>query len=210
MALFFPRLGRVALLVAGLRLAAADDLPKRVSGDRPDSEPPLILDDLPNLPLPFSAAAGERLEVVTGVSVERAQAELERARRRQQHWQQLAKAGVLSQVEAESTALPVARALVKYHALLAAQAAAQAGQCRARRELGEGAAEELAAAETAERTAAALAAEADAQLQRQQRLTAAANLDRQRRLFALGIASPKQFQRAQTAVEKLSGMPAPK
>ncbi len=66
MALFFPRLGRVA----GLRLAAADDLPKRVPGDRPDTEPPLMLDDLPNLPLPFSFAAGESLEVVTGVSVE--------------------------------------------------------------------------------------------------------------------------------------------
>ena len=205
-----PRLGCIALLLAGFRLGAADDLPKRVPGERPEAEPRLMLDDLPDIPLPPPVTAGDGADPVAVVSVERAQAELDRARGKQQRWQKLAQAGVLSQVEAESAALQAARALVKYQTALAAQAAAQAGPLRARREQGEITAEELAAAETAQRTSAALAAEAAAQLQRQQRLAAEANLGRQRRLFALGIGSRGQVQRAQAAVEKLSANPAPK
>ena len=123
--------------------------------------------------------------------------------------QKLAGAGVLSQVEAESTALQVARALVKYQTVLAAQAAAQVGPLRARRERGEIPAEGLAAAEAAQRSSAALAADATAHLQRQQRQSAEAHLDRQRRLYALGITSRGQLQRAQAAVEKLPAQPAP-
>ena len=106
--------------------------------------------------------------------------------------------------------MQAARTLVKYQTALAAQAAAQVGPLRARRERGEITAEELAAAEAAQRSTAALAAEATAQLQRQQRLAAEANLDRQRRLFALGVTTRAQLQRAQAAVEKLSANPAQK
>ena len=199
----------VALLLAGFRLGAADDLPRRVPGERPDAEPRLMLDDLPDIPLPPPVTAGDGADAIAVVSVERAKAELDRARGKQQRWQKLAQAGVLSQVEAESTAMQVARALVKYQTALAAQSAAQAEALRARREKGESTAEELAAAETAQRSTAALAAEAAAGLQCQQRLAAAVNLDRQRRLFALGIGSRGQLQRAQAAVEKLSANPAP-
>ena len=209
MALPLPRLVLVALLLAGFRLRAADDLPKRVPGERPDAEPRLMLDDLPDIPLP-PVTAGDGADAVAVVSVERAKAELDRARGKQQRWQKLAQAGVLSQVEAESTAMQVARALVKYQTALAAQAAAQAEALRARREKGESTADEHAAAETAQRSTAALAAEAAAGLQRQQRLAATANFDRQRRLFALGIGSRGQLQRAQAAVEKLPASPAPK
>ena len=193
-----PRIFRVALLLAGFRLWAADDLPKRVPGERQSAEPRLMLDDLPDIPLPPPVTARDGADAVAVVSVERAKAELERARGKQQRWQKLAQAGVLSQVEAESTAMQAARA------------SAQAELLHARREQGESTAEELAAAETAQRTSAALAAEAAAQFQRLQRLAAAANLGRQRRLFALGIGSRGQLQRAQAAVEKLPANPAPK
>lgn len=204
------RLGCTALLLSGFRLGAADDLPKRVPGERPGEEPRLMLNDLPDIPLPPPVTAAESVDPVAVVSLERAKAELERARGRELRWQKLAQGGVLSQVEAESTVLQVARALVKYQTALAAQAAAQAEALRARREKGESNAEELAAAETAQRTTAAQAAEAAAQLQRQQRLAAEANLGRQRRLFALGIGSRGQLQRAQSAVEKLPANPAAK
>ncbi len=86
---------------------------------------------------------------------------------------------------------------------MAAQAAAQCAQLRLRRERGEISAETLAAAETAQQSSAAPAADAAAQFQRQQRLAAEAHLDRQRRLFAFGVTSRSQLQRAQAAVEKL-------
>jgi len=208
MATLLSRLRLVTLALAGFRLWAADDLPKRVPGEAPDAEPTLMLDDLPDLSQPL--AARESADAATVVSVERAKAELERARGKQQRWQKLAMQGVLSQVEAESAAMQAARALVKYQAALAAQAAAQVAQLRARREQGESSADELAAAESAQRSTAALAADATAQLQRQQRLAAEANLDRQRRLFALGVTTRAQLQRAQAAVEKLSANSEPK
>ena len=198
-----PRLCLLALTLAGIPLWAVDELPTRVPGEGADPEPRLMLDDLPNL------SPGPDGDAVPPGSVARARAELERARSKQQRWQKLARAGVLSQVEAESTAMQVARALVKYQTVLAAQAAAQVGQLRARRERGEIPAEALAAAEAAQQSSAALAADATAHLQRQQRQSAEAHLDRQRRLYALGLTSRGQLQRAQAAVEKLPAQPAP-
>lgn len=201
------RISLVLLALAGLRLWAADDLPQRTPGEVPDPEPKLMLDDLPDLSRLDTAA--EFSNAMPVVNVERAKAELDRARSKQQRWQKLAKAGVLSQVEAESTAIQVARALVKYQTALAAQAKAQVEQLQARQAKGESSADELAAAEAAERSSSALAADAAVQLQRQQRTCAEANLDRQRRLFALGVSSRSQLQRAQAAVGKLSPNPAP-
>jgi multidrug resistance efflux pump len=198
-----PRLCLFTLTIAGMPLGAAQELPTRVPGEVVDAEPRLMLDDLPNL------SPGPDGDAIPPVSVERARVELERARSKQQRWQKLARAGVLSQVEAESTALQVARALVKYQAALAEQAAAQVAQLRARRARGEIPAEELAAAEATHQTSAALATAAAAHLQLQQRRSAEANLDRQRRLYALGITSRSQVQRAQSAVEKLQTDPVP-
>ncbi len=203
MGTLLPRLCLVALATASLRLGAADDLPRWVPGELPDVEPRLMLDDLPHLPRPAPVGAGEGADAMPVVNVEDARAELARARSKQQRWQKLAKAGVLSQVEAESTAIQVARAVVKYQNAIAAQAAAQCAQLRVRRERGEISAEALAAAEAAQQSSAALAADAAAQFQRQQRRAAEAHLDRQRRLFALGVTSRSQLQRAQAAVERL-------
>ncbi len=95
-----PCISLVALACAGLGLRAADDLPSRVPGELPDGEPRLMLDDLPDIPRPAPVGAGEGADAMPVVNVEDARAELARARSQQQRWQKLAKAGVLSQVEA--------------------------------------------------------------------------------------------------------------
>lgn len=197
-----PRLCLAALAFVHLRLSAADDLPKHTAGETPDLEPRLMLDDLPDLNR-FDAAT-ELADALPVVNVERAKAELARARAQQQRWQKLAKAGILSQVEAESTAIQVARAVVKYQTALATQSTAQVAQLRAQRAKGESSAEALATAEASQQSAAALASDAAVQFQRQLRLAAEANLDRQRRLFALGATTKSQVKRAE---EKLTAMP---
>jgi multidrug resistance efflux pump len=192
-----PRCCLIALILAGSPLGAGDELPTREPGEAADAVPGLMLDDLPNLePLTDTP-------LIPAVSVERRRAELQRARSKQQRWQKLARQGILSQVEAESTALEVARALVKYQGALAAVAAAQVAQLRVKRERGGVPAEELAAAEAMQRSSAALAADAAAQFKRQQIQQAEAHLDRQRRLHAVGVVPRSQVQRAQSAVEKL-------
>jgi hypothetical protein len=190
------------LALAALPLRAADDLPKHTPGETPDADSKLMLDDLPDLTMTEPLA--DASVPVSTVSVDQAKLELERARAKQQRWQKLAKAGVLSQVEAESTAIQVARALVKYQAALAAQATAQVAQLQARRAKGEITAEQLAAAEAAQKSTAQLATDAAAGLQRQLRLSAEANLDRQRRLLAVGATTKSQVKRAEEKLAALS------
>lgn len=193
----------LALTLAGMAPGAAEDLPQRAAGEWAEAEPGLMPDDLPNL-TPENAG-----DAVPPVNVELARAELARARSKQQRWQKLARAGVLSRVEAESAVLQAARALVNYQNALAAQSAAHVARLRAARERGGSSAEELAAAVAVQKTSAALAADATADWQRQLRQNAAAHLDRQRRLRALGLTSASQLRRAAAAVEKLHAPPAP-
>ena len=193
----------LALTLGGTALGAPEELPQRAAGERAEAEPGLMLDDLPNL------TPEDVVDAPPPGNVELARVELARARSKQQRWQKLARAGVLSRVEAESAVLQVARALMNYQTALAAQSATHVAQLRAARERGASSAEELAAAEAVQQTSAALAADATADWQRQLRQNAAAHLDRQRRLRALGLTSPAQLRRAAAAVEKLHVPPAP-
>jgi hypothetical protein len=197
-----PRIALAALVLAGGSLHAADDLPKHAPGEVPDNEPKLMLDDLPDLTQ--NEPAPEMAGILSAVNVEQAKQELDRARTKQQRWQKLAKAGVLSQVEAESTAIQVARAVVKYQSALAAQAAVELTKARGQFAERKISAEMLDAAEATQRTSAALAADAATGLQRQLRLAAEADLDRQRRLYALGATTKTQVKRAE---EKLATLP---
>jgi hypothetical protein len=196
------RLLLAAFALATVPVWAADDLPKHTPGEKPEAESKLMLDDLPDLTV--TEPAPDLAGAVPAVSVERAKQELDRARAKQQRWQKLAKSGVLSQVEAESTAIQVARAVVKYQDALAAQATATVAQLQARRNKGEISAEALTDAENRQRNAAALAADAATGLDRQLRLSAEINLDRQRRLYAVGATTKNQVKRAE---EKLATLP---
>ena len=191
------RIFLVALTVLGVPLWAVDALPSHVLGEAVEEESRLMLDDLPNLTLT------DDLEAIESAGVERAKAELDRARAKQKRWVKLWKAGVLSQVEAESTEILLARALVKYHVALATKATAELDQVRGRFERGEILEEELTKTQAEQQSIVALATGAAANLQRELRQAAEAHLGRQRRLHALGLTSRSQLQRAKLAVEKL-------
>ena len=187
----------VALAGVGVPLWAVDALPSHVVGEAVEEESRLMLDDLPSLTLV------EDVEAIQAASVERAKAELEGARAKQKRWVKLWKAGVLSQVEAESTTILVARALVKYQVALATKSTAELDQVRGRFERGEISEEEWMKAQAEHQSIVTLATVAAANLQRELCQAAEAHLGRQRRLHAWGLTSRSQLQRAENALAKL-------
>ncbi|HEV7869018.1 MAG TPA: hypothetical protein VGO90_15125 [Chthoniobacteraceae bacterium] len=192
----------VLLLLACGPAAAQNELPQRGKGEAPEPEPKLFLRDLADV-LPdtdFEKALAAR---VPAVDVRRAQTELERAERKQQRWQQLAKAGVLAKAEAEAAVLQAARARAKFERARAAEQERELEALRQRGAAGQITPDAVAAAESALKSAQAMAAEAAEGLHRTELLLAQVNLDRQRRLLAAGAGSKNQLRRAEVSLQKL-------
>ncbi len=140
------------------------------------------------------------------VDVDRAKTAYERARSKEQRWQKLCKAGVLSQVEVERVTLQVARSRVSLERARIAQQDAALTELRERK--GGAVADSIGAAESALETARAMLAEAETSLQRTELLFAETNVDRQRRLLKMGAGSKSMLQRAEAVLAKLKA-PAP-
>ncbi len=191
-------------MLCAIAAPAEDALPARAVGEKPESEPKLFLNDLPD-----TLSAAEDLDLTelatSDADVERAKADYDRAQRKQQRWQRLAKAGVLAQVEAEAASLQAAQALAKYGRARVLNQKQAIEALRPRVASGQLTPDALAAAESALRTAQEMAAESEAALKRTQLLQAEANVERQRRLAAAGIGSKRQLQRAQTTLQQLQG-----
>ena len=170
--------------------AAEDDLPKRSPDDNLEFEPELLLMDVKpddSFKLP---------------NVEKAQADMERARGRAQRWQELQKRGVLSKVEAERAIIQANRAALRYQQVRIATAKAQLDGLKARLAKGEAVQEMIISAEASLKTNEQLAADATALVQRTDAEFAKANLDRQRQLSAMGIGSKAALKKAEAKVEE--------
>jgi membrane fusion protein (multidrug efflux system) len=191
----------IALLMLG-HARGADDLPERSPGERLDFEPSLQLTDIE--PEPAGAASS-----APPIDLARAKATLDNARRKQQRWQQLARRGVLSKAEVESSELQVARAAAKYEAARVRQQQEELEALRKRAAAGEVAVEAVQSAEAALQTATAHAAEAAASLRRTELMLAETNAQRQRQLHAAGIGSRNQLRRAEELLQKLRAAAAP-
>jgi multidrug resistance efflux pump len=188
-------------VLSGLAAHAQEALPSRATGEKPDAEPKLFLNDLGD-----ALPAAEDLDLTALANdsdVERAKADHERAQRKQQRWQKLGKAGVLSQVEVEAAVLQLAHARAKYEQARAAQQQKEVEALRTRVAAGQVTKDALDAAESALQTAQAIAAEAVAGLQRTQLLQAEANLERQRRLAAAGVGAKGMVERAKAKLQQL-------
>jgi outer membrane protein TolC len=185
------------ILIVALALAPelkAEDAPLPLRDTR---EPFDFEADLKLLDVPLEAGETSPLDVT------RAETNYERARRKEERWQKLQRAGVLSQVEYERAARQVAEAALKLEQARVAHWKTTVEELRARLAKGETSRDLLDTAETSLRNAEHLAADAQAFFKKRQLEIARANLDRQQRLLGLGMGSKAQVQAAETALEKL-------
>src|SRR5687767_9014098 len=102
----------ILLITGGSITIAQDDLPMRESREPLEFEPQLILPEV---------EANDSIPTAPPPDVGKAQTALERAKRKDERWQKLARSGVLSKVEVESAAIQVARASANYQNALLAQ-----------------------------------------------------------------------------------------
>lgn len=194
----------VILAMFGRALGAAEnDLPQRQPGEPQDAESALFRNDLSDV-LPGTKARGfQLLAPEPPIDVERAKADLDRAERKQQRWEKLARAGVLARVEVESCVLQTARARAAYEKARFAAEQKSLEALRQRAAGGTATAEAVSAAEAAVRTAEGTAADAEAALRQMQLAIAEVNVDRQRRLMAAGAGSKAQLKRAEGILAQL-------
>jgi multidrug resistance efflux pump len=186
-------------------LAAENELPRRQPGEAADGGATLFLNDLSDVLPGKGLPTFELLESEPAIDVERAKTELDRAQRKEQRWEKLVKAGVLARVEAEACVLATARARARFEAARVADQQRSLDALRQRAASGEASPEVVKSAESALQTAQAMAAEADAALRRTSLLLAEMNVERQRRLLAVGVGSKSQLKRAESTLLQLKG-----
>ena len=181
--------------------ARAQDLPVKTGPDDLEAEAKKLMEELPDLNDDSDefAPTGEPPDA----AVERTKGALERARKKQQRWEKLARQGVLSRAEAEQCVVEVADALARHERARVNQFQAQLTALQQRQAKGEAGAELVASAQGDLQSAEELCATAEAQARQTRLAHARTTLDRHKKLFAAGLVSRMQLQRAESNVRKL-------
>ena len=200
-------LSRFAPLLLLLSAAvSAQDLPKRDGGKEIDFlEPKLMLNDVGELPLPPGSKLGLDSGQPLPLDVAKLTADVERAKKTAIWREKLCKSGVLSKVEAETAALRVVR-LMKDLEVARAEAARLALEDLRKKSAP---AEEITAAEKNAESLAAVAKESTDKWNGALRAAAELNLQRQRKLYAVGAGSKSQVKKAEAALQTLTATPTP-
>ena len=200
-------LSRFAPLLLLLSAAvSAQDLPKRDGGKAIDFlEPKLMLNDVGELPLPPGSKLGLDSGQPLPLDVAKLTADVERAKKTAIWREKLCKSGVLSKVEAETAALRVVR-LMKDLEVARAEAARLALEDLRKKSAP---AEEITAAEKNAESLAAVAKESTDKWNGALRAAAELNLQRQRKLYAVGAGSKSQVKKAEAALQTLTATPTP-
>ena len=206
-----PRWIPAALLASSIA-CGADDLPKRAPGETLDLEPKLMLNDLPDLPLPFPTAPGGQAMaagVASEADVKRLEERVEQAKKTAAWRERLFRAGVFSKVQAEQSELTVVRLtkdLENARRDVAKEIADNQGK---RLAAGEIAPEEAGKAAAALAAAEAAARDASERWDKAQFDAAQTNLQRQRQLYAVGATTKNQLRRAEERVTAMKAGPPP-
>jgi len=182
---------------------AEDELPKDPETSF-DVEPPLLFQEQPNQ---RGLRAGSETAPERESDPERIAAALERAKRSAAAGERLFRSGVIAKVEAENRALEVVRLQADLAKAQLERATADVASQQARLEAGEITPDELerAKSELAQATAAAQAASANRD--RAEMDAALVNLQRQKKLLALGSGRKSAVNRA---AEKVTALQKPK
>jgi outer membrane protein TolC len=192
-----------ALLCLAAALAA-QDLPKHDSDDSFEVEPPLLIPNRSNEPLPDAITAGKP---ASNPDPDRLENELERAKKSAAGAERLFKIGVLAKVEVEQRGLRVVRLQSDLENARLAQAKQEVAQLEQRLAAGEISQADLSQAEVTLARATEAAQAAAEKRERAELEAAELNLRRQQKLLALGSGRKSEVARAE---QKLAELKAPK
>lgn len=189
--------------IAAVTLGAGEELPKSDDIDSLDIEPPLLI---PNL-RPDKTPSETKDTSPPILDPDRLEIELERAKKSAKSAERLFKIGALAKAEAEQRVLRVARLQSDLETARVTRAKEQVAAQQRRLAAGEISKTDLSEAENTlaravEAAQAAAAARARAELD-----AAQSNVERQRKLLALGSGRKSEVSRAE---EKLAELKAPK
>ncbi|HSI13280.1 MAG TPA: hypothetical protein VK961_14615 [Chthoniobacter sp.] len=197
------------LLTLAFASATAQELPRKSGPTDFDPEPKLMLNDVPDVPIPGAPFAAAAAGNQPPADVAKLEASLERAKKNAAWRERLAKTGVLSKVEAEQGQMTVVR-LTKD--LENARLDALKRELEERRKQP---ATDDAAKKTLEEIEGHLAAatttaqDAFTKWQQAQRSAAEIRVWRERKLLSLGAGTKSAVKRAETALQALMATPAP-
>ena len=188
---------------AAAAIVAGDELPKSDDIDSFDIEPPLLI---PNLVRDKTPTAAKDISSPI-VDPDRVEIELERAKKNAKSAERLFKIGALAKAEAEQRVLRVARLQSDLETARLTRAKEDLATQQSRLAAGEISQTELSTAEIALARAIEVSHAAAAARSRAELDAAQLNLDRQRKLLALGSGRKSEVSRAE---EKLAELKAPK
>jgi hypothetical protein len=189
----------VAATLAGTELPKSDDV------DSFDIEPPLLVPDQ-SLDKPPIPVAPETLPAPVA-DADRLEKDLERAKRNAKSAERLVKIGALAKVEAEQRALRVVRLQADLENARVLRAREELTVQQARRATGEISPADLSEAESTLARALEASQTATAARERAELEAAELNLNRQRKLLALGSGRKSEVSRAE---QKLAELRSPK
>jgi hypothetical protein len=193
----------VAVVATAMAALAADQLPPADADVSFEIEPPLLIPNRSNEPLPASGAVAPAPDV----DLARLEKDFQRAKRNAAGVERFCKIGALSKVEAEQRALRAIRLESDLANARLARAKAEVAAQESQLATGESTKDELETAKAALAKLTEAAQIAAAKRERAELDAAEANVRRQQKLLALGSAHKSDLNRA---LEKLAELKAPK
>jgi hypothetical protein len=188
------------VLVCAAAVAAQEDLPK--DPEQPmDIEPPLLIQETPNQNIVYTSPGGA--DQKPAPNVDQLTASVEKARKSAASGERLYKAGIIAKVEAENRALKVIRLEAELALAKLDLAKENVADEQTRLEAGEISQSDAEAARSAELAATKEAELAIAKKDKAELDAAVLNLQRQKKLLAMGSGRKSEVNRAQEKVSAL-------
>jgi len=187
----------------------AQDLPKKAGPVDFDPEPKLMLNDLPDVPIPGDPFPNTITANHPPASIAKLEASLERAKKNAAWREQLCKAGVLSKLECEQSQMTVVRLTRDLENARMEALKHDLEERHKQPATDEASKKELADIEVRLAAATTTAQEAFTKWQQAQRTAAEIRVWRERKLLALGAGTKSALKRAETALQALMATPAP-
>jgi len=196
------------LLTLALASANAQDLPKKSGPADFDPEPKLMLNDLPDVPIPGDLFPNTALANQPPVDVARLEASLERAKKNAAWREKLCKQGVLSKLEAEQGQMAVVRLTKDLENARLNALKHEADERHKQLDPDEASRKVLEEIELRLAAATSSAQDALVKWQQAQRTAAEIRVWRERKLLSLGAGTKSAVKRAEAALQSLTATPA--
>lgn len=197
------------LLTLALASATAQDLPKKSGPADFELEPKLMLNDVPDVPIPGDPYANSAIAGLPPADVAKLQAAVERARKNAALRERYCKTGIVSKLEAEQAQMTVVRLTKDLENARLEAVKREVEELHKQPPADEASKKTLEEAEERLATATATAQDAFTKWQQAQRAAAEIRVWRERKLLALGAGTKSAVKRAETALQALTATLVP-